>query len=253
MEWCIVRINVTILVNVINKCERTMKNEKELHLSWSDLSIYTGIKDVNDFRLVIKQACTKYPYRLKLIPQSFDPLNNPGIIIDAKKLSINKDVKVLTVGGIIIDPLNTHLNRSLEDRLITYDYYEKHKDDHQKLRDLVSFVSGKFISPDQIIKLVLMDTNNTFIDLSFEYEKENEGFVAHASEAGAIQEYPLLASIHLQNPEKYICVASQQGGTRDFEEWLRYKVLHSEEELQEWIKKKSPAEDYMKNFHFEST
>lgn len=229
-----------------------MKDEKELHLSWSDLAIYTGIKEIDDFRIVLKQACTRYPYRIKLIPSAFDALNNPGMIVDPAKLGINKDAKSLMVGKLIIDPLNTSLNRSLEDRLISHEYYEQHKNDHQKLRDLVSFVSGKFISSDQSIKLVLMDTNNTFVDLSFEYEKDNEGFSVHSSEAGAIQEYPLLASIHLQNPKKYIYIASEPSAVRDFEEWLRYKVLYSDEKLQEWIQKKSPAEDYMKNFHFES-
>lgn len=229
-----------------------MKDEKELHLSWSDLAIYTGIKEIDDFRIVLKQACTRYPYRIKLVSSAFDALNNPGMIVDPVKLSINKDAKCLMVGKLIIDPLNTNLNRSLEDRLISHEYYEQHKNDHQKLRDLVSFVSGKFISSDQTIKLVLMDTNNTFVDLSFEYEKDKEGFSVHSSEAGAIQEYPLLASIHLQNPKKYIYIASERAAVRDFEEWLRYKVLYSDEKLQEWIQKKSPAEDYMKNFHFES-
>src|SRR3989339_2135825 len=116
-----------------------MKEEKELHLSWAYLAVYTGIKESVDLRIVLKQACDKYPYRIKVIPEAFDALNNPGMIIDVTKLGINKDVKAITVGGLILDPLNTNLNRSLEDRLITHKYYEDHKNDHQKLRDLLSF------------------------------------------------------------------------------------------------------------------
>ena len=225
-----------------------------LNPSCSELVTFLGLTNINDIRKVLKNLCDKFSYRIKLIPSSFDPLHNPGITIDIDKIGVNKDVKVMTFGNLIIDPTNTNLEKALYERLITLDYHLKHRFDHQKLREMVAFISNKSVYKDEIIKLVLINANNVYVEIQFQkcpgYD-DTVGLSLQSGESSSIQEFPLLGNAYLQNPNKYKYMAFEKGSVSDFEEWLRQKIIHSDDKIAEWLKDKNIEEDYIKGFSFE--
>ncbi|MEW5821539.1 MAG: hypothetical protein AB1782_15205 [Cyanobacteriota bacterium] len=231
-----------------------MKKDIILNPSCSELVTFLGIISPEEVRQVLIDICNKFDYRVKLIPSAFDPLNNPGIAIDITRLGVSRDVKVITYGGLLIDPFNTNLDKAFNERLISYAYYNKHKADQQKLRNLVSFVSNITIDKDQIIKMVLIDRCNAYVEIQFQAcngYNDTVGLSLQASESSSVSEFPLLGNVYLLNPAKYKYMTFEDGSTSDFEQWLRYRISHTDKEAEEWLKKKNYEEYYIKDFSFE--
>lgn len=230
-----------------------MENDQLYPVS-SELVIYLGLTNPEEIRQVLADICHRFGYRIKLIPSGFDPLHNPGIVVDIDKIGVNKSLKVMTYAGMILDPLNTSLERTLDQRQITREFYFKHVEDHINLRNMVAFISNHPIDPNQTIYLVLMDQQNVFVEITFQVCSgfdDSPGLSLQASESTSISEYPILGNVFLMNPQKYKYLTFDGGSISDFEEWLELKLANINFNTDTWAKQKNYEEAYIRNFSFE--
>lgn len=225
-----------------------------LNPSCSELVTFLGLTDIQDIRNILKDICKKFEYTVRLISSSYDPVTNTGLPVDIDKLDISRDVKVLTFGNFLIDPSGINLERALYERSITYEYYLKHKEDPDKLRNALAFLTNKKLPEDDMVFLVLMDTNNCFVEIAFQkcigYDS-TPGLSLYASEDKALNEYPILGNVYMLNTSKYEYKAFENGTTRDFEEWLRYTIYYNKKEIDKWVKIRNFEENYVKDFGFQ--
>lgn len=228
---------------------------KLLNPSCSELVTFLDITEPEEIRIVLKEICKRFDYKVKLIPSTYDPIKMPGIEIEIDKLDVNKDVKVLTFGDILIDFMGLSLEEAYENNIVTYEYYLKHKDDGQKLIDLISFLTGINIEGYHYMKLVLMDSDNTYVEIAYQLSpgyNEAPGLSLQASQHCITTEYPILGNIFLMNPGKFKYYSFDEGSTKDFEEWLGVKLTCPPEDLEVWLKNKNYVEYKIKDFSFKS-
>lgn len=225
-----------------------------LNPSCSELVTFLGLTDAQEIRAVLKDICNKFEYKVKLIPSSYDPITNPGLTIDIDRLGVNKDVKVMTFGNFLIDPSGSNLERALYERSVTYEYYLKHKEDPSRLINTLAFLSNRPLNDNDMVFLVLMDVENTFVEIAFQKcpgFDNKMGLSLYASEDSAINEYPILGNVYMLNSSKYEYKAYENGSSRDFEEWIRYQIYYNEKELDKWVKIRNFEENYIKGFGFQ--
>lgn len=231
-------------------------NEKNIILnpSCSELVTYLGITNAEEIRYILKRICQKFNFKVKLIPSNFDPVNNPGVEVDIDKIGVSKSLNVLTFDHLLIDPNLTELQKGIKERTINHDYFQKHKNDPVKLKNLVGFLSNKTISIEQYIKLVLMDENNVFVEIQYRFcsgYDETPGLSLLASDSKSLNEYNLLGNVYLTNTKLFKYKAFGAGKASNFREWINIKVNKGSEELEKWMKSKNYEEVYLRNFSFE--
>jgi hypothetical protein len=232
-----------------------MNQQPLLNPSCSELVTYLGITEVDEIRQVLKDICTRYFYRVKLIPTDYDILHQPGVVVDIDKLDVNKDVKVLTFSGLHIDPNASNLEKARDERLISAQYYTEHKDDMEKLRTLVGFLSNKYIEDIQSLKLVLMDKLNSFVDIQYQlcpgYD-ETPGLSLQASQHSAYNEYPLLSNVYFTNPDQYKYMTFGEAQNDDFEKWLYLQQNKNPDQARDWLEKQQQKNFSVEDFGFEN-
>lgn len=228
----------------------------ELNLTaGTELVLFAPITDTEEIRYVLKTICKRFGYKVKLIPSGFDPMENPGIEIDITKLCVNKDVKVFSIGRTFILDSLAELDSALDKRLITLKFYENHKNDSQKLKDLVYSLTNIKIPANQVIKLVLIDQNNIYTEIKHILcpgKDETSGLSFVASENTAVLEFPILGNIYLLAPDKFKYITFEEGGAGLFEEWLNVLKNQSPEMQIKWLKKHSYDNLFAANFSFKS-